>query len=100
MHEEEDSNEEDNDDELVFLTKNFKKFFKKVSKSSKYGSSFPNTFKGKNSSKNSDFSNNKKMVQYRECEGNGHIQSECAKTSKKKCKTMTSTWDDEESDGS
>ena len=29
VHEEEDSNEEDNDDELALLTKNFKKFLKK-----------------------------------------------------------------------
>ena len=41
MHEEEDSSEEDNDDELALLTKNFKNFLKKVGKSSKFGSSFP-----------------------------------------------------------
>ena len=32
MHEEEDFSEEDNDDELALLMKNFKKFLKKVSK--------------------------------------------------------------------
>ena len=37
------------------------------------GSTFPNTFKGKNSSKNLDFSNNKKRIQCKECEGRGHI---------------------------
>ena len=42
MHKEEDSSEEDNDNELVLLTKNFKKFLKKVGKSSKSGLSFPN----------------------------------------------------------
>ena len=73
MHEEEDSSEEDNDDELALLNKNFKKFLKKVSKSSKSGSSFPKTIKGKNSSTNTDISNNKKRIQCRECEGYGYI---------------------------
>ena len=100
MHEEKDSSEEDNDDELALLTKNFKKFLKKVDKSSKSGSSFPNTFRGKSSSKNSYFLNNKKRIQCKECEGLGHLQSECAKTRKKKNKALKSTWSDEESDGS
>ena len=73
VQEEKDSNEEDNDDELVLLTKNFKKKLKKVGKSSKSSTSFPNTFKGKNSSKTSDFSNNKKRIQYRKCESYRHI---------------------------
>ena len=68
MHEEEDSNEEDNEYELALQIKNLKKFLKKVGKSSKSSLSFPNTFKGKNSSKNSYFSNNKKRIQGRECE--------------------------------
>ena len=83
---EEDSSEEDNDDELELLTKNLKKFLKKVTKSSKSDSSFQKTFKGKNSSKNLDFSNNKKKIQCRECEGYVHIQFECANTQKKKSK--------------
>ena len=95
VYEQEDSSEEDNDDELALL----KKFLKKVGKSSKSGSSFPNTFKGKNSSKNSKFSNNKKRIQCRKCEGFKHIQSECANTQKKKSKALKSTWNDEESDG-
>ena len=40
MHEEEHSSEEDEEDELALLTKNFKKFLKKVGKSSKFGPSF------------------------------------------------------------
>ena len=99
LQEEKDSNEEDNDDELALLTKNFKKFLKKVSNSSKSSSLFSKTFKGKNSSKTSDFSNNKKMIQFRECEGYGHIQYECANARKKKSKAMMSTWSDEESNG-
>ena len=100
VHEEKDSSEEENDDELAQRTKNFKKFLKKMGKSSKSSSSLPNTFKGKNSSKNSNFSNNKKMIQCRECESYGHIQSECANTHKKKSKAIKSTWSDEESNGS
>ena len=69
MREEEDSSEEDNDNELALLTKNFKKFLKIVGKPSKFGFSFPNTFEGKNSTKKLDFSNNKKRIQCRECEG-------------------------------
>ena len=80
VHKEEDSNEENNDNELALLTKNFKEFLKKVRKSSKSISSFANTFRGKNSSKHLDFSNNKKMIQCKECEGLGHIQFECENT--------------------
>ena len=100
VHKEEYSNEEDDDDELALLTKNFKKFLKKVDKSSKFGSSFPKMFKGKNSSKKSYCSNKKKRIQCRECEGYGHIQSECANTRKKKSMAETSTWSDEESNRS
>ena len=75
---------------------------KKVGKSSKSSSSFPNTFKGKKSStpNNFDFPNNNKRIQCKECEGFGHIQSECANTRKKKNKALKSTWSDEEFDGS
>ena len=83
MHEEEHSSEEDNDDnELALLTKNFKISLKKVGKPSKSSCSFPRVAKGKNPSvpKKFDFSNNKKGIQCRECEGFSHIQSECANT--------------------
>ena len=102
MHKEEHSSEEDDEDELALLIKNFKKFLKKVGKSSKSGISFPRTFKGKNLSapKNFDFSNNKKRIQCRECEGFEHIQFECTNIRKKKNKALKSTWSDEESEGS
>ena len=102
VHEEEDSSEEDNEDELALLTKKFEKFFKKLGKSSKSGSSFSNTFKGKNSStpKNSVFPNNEKRIQWKECEGFGLIQFECANTRKKKNEALKLTWSDEESEGS
>ena len=91
MHEEEESIEEDNEDEPTLLTKNIKKFLKKVGKSSKCDSPFLITFKGKNSSRNSYFSNNKKRIQCKECEGFGHIQSECANTRKKKNRALKLT---------
>ena len=100
VHEEEDSYEEGNDDELSLLIRISKKILKKVGKSSKSSSSFPNTFKSKNSSKISDFSNNKKRIQCRECEGYRNIQFKCANTRKKKSKGKTPTWSDEESYGS
>ena len=37
VHQDEDSNDDDNEDELALLTKNFKKLLKKVGKSSKSG---------------------------------------------------------------
>ena len=75
VHEEEHTSEKDDGDELVLLTKNFKKFLKKVGKPSKSSSSFPKTIKDKNPSvpKIFDFSNNKKRIQCREYEGFGHI---------------------------
>ena len=71
-----------------------------MGKLSKSDSSFPNIFKGKNSSKNFDFTNTKKRIQYRECEGYEHIQFERENTQKKKSKALKSTWSDKESDGS
>ena len=100
VHEEKDYSENDNDDELALLTKNFKKFMKKIGKSCKSGSLFPNAFKGKNSFKNSNFIDNKKRIQCMKCEGFGHVQSECVNTQKKKNKALKSTWSDEESNGS
>ena len=43
---------------------------------------------------------NKKDIQCRECEGFGHIQSECANTLKKNKKGMISTWSDMEYENS
>ncbi|PON72887.1 hypothetical protein PanWU01x14_063560, partial [Parasponia andersonii] len=44
--------------------------------------------------------NKKKGIQCREYEGYGHVQAEYANTLKKKTKAMTTTWSDEESEGS
>ena len=44
---------------------------------------------------NNEPTNKSKGIQCRECEGNGHIQAECANT-RKKNKSYTATWSDEE----
>ena len=40
-----------------------------------------------------------KRIQCRECDGYGHIQSECANTLKKRKKSLNVTWSDEDSEG-
>ena len=50
VHEDGDTNDDDNEDELALLTKNFLKFWKNAGKSSKFGRSFPKPFQGKKSS--------------------------------------------------
>ena len=80
------------DDEIALLTKNFQKYMKKmgnkknISKGSK-----GNTFIKPSVS-------NKKGIQCRECEGFGHIQSECANTLKKNKKSFNVTWSDDETE--
>ena len=55
----EPSNEENDDDELALLTKNFKKFLKNVGKNSKTNSSSTKNTKGKTFSKSVDSLNKK-----------------------------------------
>ena len=52
-----------------------------------------------NTSSNSHFPN-KKGIQCRECEGFGHIQSECANTLKKNKKGMNATRSDNDPESS
>ena len=71
-----------------------------------------NRRKNQSSGRNNNFQKNKKTrnfgeskkqnkgIQCRECEGFGHIQSECANTLKKKGKSFNTTQSDEESEGS
>ena len=54
----------------------------------------------KNMGKMTKSGNTNKGIQYRECEGYGHVQAECANTLKKKAKAMSSIWSDEESESS
>ena len=90
-----DSEEDDGDDELALLTKNFQKYMKKIgNKRSSFKSSKGNQFSRPFEN------NNKKGVQCRECEGFGHIQSECANTLKKNKKVMTASWSDKDSESS
>ncbi|KAI3443670.1 hypothetical protein Pfo_000335 [Paulownia fortunei] len=81
-HETEDNaqiDDHDMTDPVVLLTQNFQKFF---------------------ASNSSSFSNDRKdkRIQCRECEGYGHIQSECANTlKKKKGMSLNITWSDADS---
>ena len=56
--------------------------------------------KNKKAVSTSELKKQNKGIQCRECEGFGHIQSECANTLKKKGKSFKTTWSDEESEGS
>ncbi|XP_062094317.1 uncharacterized protein LOC133800375 [Humulus lupulus] len=88
-----DSDENDGEDEMALLTKNFQKYIKKIgNKKPTFKSS-----KGNHFSKHFDNSN-KRGIQWRECEGFGHIQSECANTLKKNKKVMVATWSDHDSE--
>ncbi|XP_012840836.1 PREDICTED: uncharacterized protein LOC105961139 [Erythranthe guttata] len=85
---------------LALLSKNFGKFLKKIGKRG----NLPNTGKPvnfQNSRRNSNQDNSEeskpRRIQCRECEGFGHIQSECANTLKKKKRmSLTTVWSDEE----
>ncbi|KAI3443888.1 hypothetical protein Pfo_000553 [Paulownia fortunei] len=95
---------EDNDDmseSLALVTKFFEKFLKMMDENSnkpKSGKSF-NSQKDKTNFNSFDDRKNRR-IQYRECEGFGHIQAECANTLKWMDKSLTTTWTDEESEGS
>ena len=93
--EKEASHDEDGDNEMTMLAKNFQKYIKKIGNKK---------FNGKPSKGNPSslkpFQTNKKGIQCRECEGFGHIQSECANTLKKNKKCMIATWSDNDSESS
>ncbi|XP_012842820.1 PREDICTED: uncharacterized protein LOC105963014, partial [Erythranthe guttata] len=88
------------EESLALLSKNFGKFLKKIGKRG----NLPNTGKPvnlQNSRRNSNQDNSEeskpRRIQCRECEGFGHIQSECANTLKKKKRmSLTTVWSDEE----
>ena len=79
---------ESSDDEMALLTKNFQKYIKKLGNKKAI-------FKNPKGNFSKPFETNKKGIQCRECEGFGHIQSECANTLKKK-KVMIATWSDQD----
>ncbi|XP_024023122.1 uncharacterized protein LOC112092104 [Morus notabilis] len=79
----EDNVEEENEDlaeSLAQLTKNFNK-------------------KNKGATNSSNDKKKNREIQCRECDGYGHIQSECANTLKKRKKSLNVTWSDEDSKG-
>ncbi|XP_012855774.1 PREDICTED: uncharacterized protein LOC105975143 [Erythranthe guttata] len=91
------------EESLALLSKNFGKFLKKIGKRGNLPSTGkPVNFQNSRRNSNQDNSEESKprRIQCRECEGFGHIQSECANTLKKKKKmSLTTVWcDEEESD--
>ncbi|XP_024019584.1 uncharacterized protein LOC112091065 [Morus notabilis] len=96
--------EEDEDlaESLARLTKNFNRVMKKFNKKNQTPTfNNSNNFQKNKGATNS--SNNKKKnrgIQCRECDGYGHIQSECANTLKKRKKSLNVTWSGEDSKGS
>ncbi|XP_012847829.1 PREDICTED: uncharacterized protein LOC105967762 [Erythranthe guttata] len=85
---------------LALLSKNFGKFLKKIGKRGNLPSTGkPVNFQNsrRNSSQDNSEESKPRRIQCRECEGFGHIQSECANTLKKKKKmSLTTVWSDEE----
>ena len=70
-------------------------------KKNSQGSRKMNQFqKNKKTSNSVETKKSGKGIQCRECEGFGHIQSECVNTLKKKGKSLKTTWSDNESDDS
>ncbi|GMN63713.1 hypothetical protein TIFTF001_032785 [Ficus carica] len=87
---------EDLTETVTSLTKNFNKIMNRKKNFSK-----SNNFQKGKAAVNLFESNKKsKGIQCHECEGFGHIRSECANTLKKKGKSLNSTWSDEESEWS
>ncbi|GMN44981.1 hypothetical protein TIFTF001_014175 [Ficus carica] len=71
----------------------------KLNRYSSFGKS-NNSQNGKVAANTFGFKKKGKGIQCHECEGFGHIQSECANILKKKGKSLNTNWSDEESEGS
>ena len=93
-----ESHRDDEEYQLILLTKNFHKFLKKAGKQTKYGVFVSKASKVKIISNILIFLT--RNVFNIKCKGYGHIQSECTNTHKKKSKAMTSIQSDEDPDGS
>ncbi|XP_024028691.1 uncharacterized protein LOC112093781 [Morus notabilis] len=94
--------EEDLAQSITKLSKKFNKVMKKVNRkneNSRNGNS-SNFQKNKAAANNIEMKTKNRGIQCRECDGYGHIQSECANTLKKKKKSFNATWSDEDSEGS
>jgi len=100
----EDNVEEEDEDlaeSIARLTKNFNRVMKKFNEKNQTPT-FNNSnnfqkYKGATNSSNDRKKN--RRIQCRECDGYGHIQSECANTLKKRKKSLNVTWSDEDSEG-
>jgi len=95
--------EEDLAQSITKLSKKFNKVMKKVNRkneNSRNGNS-SNFQKNKSAANNTELKTKNRGIQCRECDGYGHIQSECANTlKKKKKKSFNAIWSDEDSEGS
>ncbi|CAJ2658356.1 unnamed protein product [Trifolium pratense] len=87
-------------DAMVLLGKQFNKVLKRMDKRSKTGAADigRNTYRNFRKPVNEKSAPNK-GVQCHECEGFGHIRSECGTFLKKQKKGLTVTWSDEDSEG-
>ncbi|KAI3458659.1 hypothetical protein Pfo_015322 [Paulownia fortunei] len=93
--------DDDISESVALLTKNFEKFLRKMNtKPYKPKPSKPSNLQKAKIIFNSSDDQKGRRIQYRECEGFGHIQVECANTLKRMSKSLTTTWSDEKSKGS
>ncbi|CAJ2639582.1 unnamed protein product [Trifolium pratense] len=88
-------------DAMVLLGKQFNKVLKRMDKRSKTGAADigRNTYRNFRKPVTDEKSAPNKGVQCHECEGFGHIRSECGTFLKKQKKGLTVTWSDEDSEG-
>ncbi|CAJ2667397.1 unnamed protein product [Trifolium pratense] len=88
-------------DAMVLLGKQFNKVLKRMNKRSKTGAADTgrNTYRNFRKPVTDEKSAPNKGVQCHECEGYGHIRSECGTFLKKQKKGLTVTWSDEDSEG-
>ncbi|CAJ2636537.1 unnamed protein product [Trifolium pratense] len=88
-------------DAMVLLGKQFNKVLKRMDKRPKTGAADigRNTYRNFRKPVTDEKSAPNKGVQCHECEGFGHIRSECGTFLKKQKKGLTVTWSDEDSEG-
>ena len=101
-HESSDEGNVSDDESVDLLTQSFNRYLKRMNKKKiSQGSEKMNQFqRNKKTTNPIETKTSGKGILCRECEGFGHIQSECANTLKKKGKSLKITWSDNESDDS
>ena len=92
-HESSDKGNVSDDESVVLLTQSFNRYLKMMNKKKiSQGSGKMNQFqRNKKTTNHVETKKSGKGIQCRECEGFGHIQSECANTLKKKGKSLKTT---------